>query len=325
MNWRRAIAFGLLSSACATRPVGLPQREVSLDEVALGLERLSPDETHKHATHFRERLAEAIVEDPYECLPPVDVTLGPPTNEVAERRIRFTLPHYDVFFGPMSYRVRGDARAKVWRVSLNVALHPETLEGRVELPDCALADRLTGEVACRGIPHEQDPGVKACPDSGHFEAPNSRQNLQAIAERWSREVEAYWNQDAERYGLAVVYDFEFFLDAGPAKQPVDIRTPMSMTCGRTPYFSSLRTGWSIPIMAHEIGHYLGLLDEYEALSGMLYEKTPFGGSENSRMGLSMKTYTRLYPLHHYLVLRRYHCVPPERFDPYRAVLDPSTP
>ena len=143
-------------------------------------------------------------------------------------------------------------------------------------------------------------------------------------DRWSRDVEAYWNRDAERYGLAVRYDFEFFLDGGAAKPPVDVHTSMWMTCGRTPYFSAFRTGWSIPIMAHEVGHYLGLLDEYEALSGMLYEKTPFDGSENSRMGLSMKTYTRLYPLHHYLVVRRFHCSEPERRDPYEAMFDAGT-
>ncbi len=106
---------------------------------------------------------------------------------------------------------------------------------------------------------------------------------------------------------------------------MDVHTEMWMSCGRTPYFSAFRTGWSIPIIAHEVGHYLGLLDEYEALSGMLYDKTPFAGSENSRMGLSMKTYTRLYPLHHYLILRRYHCAEPEARDPYRAVLDPGAP
>ena len=66
---------------------------------------------------------------------------------------------------------------------------------------------------------------------------------------------------------------------------------------------------------------LGLLDEYEALSGIsaIYPKTPLSGSENSRMGVSMKVHTRFLPLHHYAVLRRYHCAGETR-DPHRGVL-----
>ena len=322
---KAASALLLLLAACTARPAGMPERAVSFEEVALGLEALSPGEAIKNATHFRELLADVRLKDPYACWPPVEVVLGPPTGNVAERRIEGQLPHYNFFFGPFSYRVRGDAREKMWRVSLNVALSPSMLEGRLELPDCALRGSLEGEVTCEGVPYEEDLGLKACPESGTFEAKVSRHNLKAVAARWSRDVEEYWNRDAERYGLSVRYDFEFFLDEGAAQDPVDVHTAMWMTCGRTPYFTAFRTGWSVPIVAHEVGHYLGLLDEYEALSGMLYEKTPFDGSENSRMGLSMKTYTRLYPLHHYLVVRRFFCAEPETRNPFEAVLDPGAP
>ena len=94
---------------------------------------------------------------------------------------------------------------------------------------------------------------------------------------------------------------------------VDMSVPLSPTCGRTPYFSAFRSGWSLPIVAHEVGHVLGLLDEYEALSGIVafYPKTPFVGAELSRMGLSMREETRVLPLHHYLILRRYLCPEPD--------------
>jgi hypothetical protein len=84
----------------------------------------------------------------------------------------------------------------------------------------------------------------------------------------------------------------------------------------------MRTGWSLPVVAHEVGHLLGLLDEYEALSGIVrcYPKTPFRGAEISRMGLSMREDTRLLPIHHYLVLRRFFCAEPASVDPYAGVL-----
>ena len=68
-----------------------------------------------------------------------------------------------------------------------------------------------------------------------------------------------------------------------------------------------------------MGHLLGLLDEYEMLSGIVgfYPKAPFEGAERSRMGLSMREGTELLPMHHYLVLRRYFC--PEPTDRWGSV------
>jgi hypothetical protein len=106
----------------------------------------------------------------------------------------------------------------------------------------------------------------------------------------------------------------------PGEQPrqVSLAVPLATSCARTPYFQAFRSGWSLPIVAHEVGHVLGLLDEYEMFSGIVgfYPKTPFEGAERSRMGLSMKEDTEVLPLHHYLVLRRYFCPEPEAFDPH---------
>jgi hypothetical protein len=74
------------------------------------------------------------------------------------------------------------------------------------------------------------------------------------------------------------------------------------------------------LLAHEVGHSLGQLDEYEMLSGILdaYPKTPYPGAEGSRMGLSVRNHTYILPLHHYLILRRYFCLEPVRELPFQA-------
>jgi hypothetical protein len=110
----------------------------------------------------------------------------------------------------------------------------------------------------------------------------------------------------------VRYRFTFVDGEDEQARFADLRVPLSLTCGRTPYFASFRSGWSLPIVAHEVGHVLGLLDEYETFSGItkIYPKTPFPGAEVSRMGLSMREETRVLPLHHWLVVRRWFCADP---------------
>lgn len=304
----------LLSIACSSAPVARVSSE--LDARSLG-------DTAGHEPHYRDLLWQAIAKDSYRCLPPANEVFTPPDPSWPTRRIRGQLPHYDWFDGPMQYRIGAapwGETGSVWVVNVNVAVEPTDADV-LELPDCALRQTLGDAVSCSGLPYEQDPGVDACPGSGTFRTSASREHQIELLRRWSRDVDAYYNRDAERYNLPVRYDFEFRLtDEAPAGE-TDLRIALSSTCGRTPYFVALRSGWSIPILAHEMGHFLGLLDEYEALSGIssLYPKTPFSGSENSRMGLSMKTDTRLYPFHHYLVLRRWHC-DPERVEQYGGIL-----
>lgn len=161
------------------------------------------------------------------------------------------------------------------------------------------------------MPYSLAGSLSACPGSGTFLLPAARPFMRALLHRWSREAASYYNRDAAYFGLPVRYTFDF-RPADEVAGPVDLRVPLSTTCGRTPYFSAFRSGWSLPIVAHEVGHVLGLLDEYEALSGLssAYPKKPFAGAEISRMGLSMREETRVLPLHHYLVLRRAYCATP---------------
>lgn len=304
---RRSILALVALVGCA------PRTEVV--DVADALTAMSGGDTLA-TEHWREQLAGYLERDDSTCLPSAFEALAPPRGPLLERTVVAAMPHYGFFYGPVHYRVGGrDGR---WEVRLSIAVELTEAE-RIELPDCALRGRLA-DLTCAGTPYPDAPGRQACPDEGgSFTAAGSRANLRALLAHWSTAVEGYWNRDAARYQLPIHYDFDF-VDAAassPGTAP-DLRVPLRPTCRRTPYFSGLRTGWSIPVLAHELGHYLGLLDEYEALSGIstLYPKTPFEGSEDSRMGLSMKRDTRLLPYHHYLVLRRYHCPAerPPRFD-----------
>lgn len=308
-------AWALGLAACAP---GAPQRPEpgSLDEVAAELQAMAGAAIRAHPETFRDILEDAIAKDAYACLPsPRELFESAPDGE---RVITGAMPHYGLYFGPMQYVVRRTAGR--FTVSVRIAVTPPRAGATLELPDCALAPVLEGRVVCRGAPYSQAPGTDACPASGLFTAPATPRNVHALLGRWSRDAERYYDRDAEAFGIPVDYDFEIVLAAHARARSlrVDMEAPLATTCGRTPYFSALRSGWSLPVVAHEIGHVMGLLDEYEAFSGIVgfYPKTPFPGAEVSRMGLSMKESTRVLPLHHYLVLRRYVCPEPRSRDPY---------
>ena len=262
----------------------------------------------------RRLLGDNIAQDRYQCMPAAAAVLAAPPARTPQRRIDGSMPHYGVFEGPLRYRVGSARRGRrdyVWQVSLNVGLTLPDGDETLVLPDCALRGRLTGPMRCEGVAYERAPGTEVCPASGHFEAAASRHNVRVLLAQWSREVAAYFNRDARFDHLPIRYRFHFFAvgDAAASRRPVDLVLTLHPNCARQPYFAGLRSGWSLPVLAHEMAHFLGLLDEYEPFSGVFsfYPKTPFEGSETSRMGLSMKPNTHFYPLHHYLVLRRYFC------------------
>ncbi len=301
---------------------GTDPRYLPLDDVAHELEALSPPLSPETRRAFRYVLDTTVSEDAYSCTPsPRQVFFG----EVGqgERRIRGEMPHYRFFFGPMHYAVRRTASR--WEVRAVYALELPAEDGFLELADCGAKERYEGEMVCRGIPYAMSGKTEACPGSGEFRVPATRHNMEGLLARWSEEAEGYWNRDAERFGLPIHYDFEFVPKdkVGGGPEPFDLALPLSKTCGRTPYFMSVRSGWSLPVVAHEVGHLLGLMDEYETFSGItsLYPKTAFLGAETSRMGLSMKEDTILYPLHHYLVLRRYLCSEPTGEEPWAKVFE----
>lgn len=291
-------------------------RAIAVDEIAAELDAMSGLLVAAHRETFREILADTIAKDAYVCLPmPRDVFFGDAPE--GERTISGQMPHYGLFFGPMSYRV---ARSRGrWLVRVLVAVVPPDPRAMLELPDCTMGAEVDEPTAC-----DEDPGRQAslevCPRRPLGLARATERTVTALLRRYSRDAEVYWSRDALAEGLPIDYDFEFQRAAVADPSRVDMTLPLATTCGRTPYFTSLRSGWSLPIVAHEMGHVLGLLDEYETFSGMLYPKTPFPGAEVSRMGLSMREATRVLPVHHYLVLRRWFCPPPGETTPFSGAL-----
>ncbi|MEP7121271.1 MAG: hypothetical protein ABJE95_10195 [Byssovorax sp.] len=307
-----ALAAGACAPASAPGATEAPGDPEALDAIDAELTALAQGVTSAHRDTFRSILDDTIAKDPYACHPsPRAVFFGPAPD--GERIIAGDLPHYGFFFGPMHYRI-AHAGGR-FRVKVTVAVAPPAGLVSLELPDCGLVREVGGdERRCSGTPYAESPKTEACPGSGSFAIDASPAHVRALLARWSREASRYYTRDARAFGLPVDYDFAFVLEGGGAARGADLTVALSPTCGRTPYFSAFRSGWSLPIVAHEVGHVLGLLDEYEAFSGLssLYPKTPFPGAEVSRMGLSMREGTRVLPLHHYLIVRRYFCAEPRR-------------
>jgi hypothetical protein len=310
------LALGLAGCAPAAAPgaSAASSEPGTIDAVDAELTALSQGLTAAHRATFRDVLADTIGKDPYACQPsPRAVFFGDAPD--GERVIGGEMPHYGFFFGPMHYRIehRSSGAGGAWRVKVTLAIEPPVGATDLELPDCGLVREVGGdEGRCSGTPYSASPKTEACPGSGSFAITATRPHVRALLARWSREAERYYTRDARAFGLPIDYDFDFVLAESGPPFGADLCVPLSPTCGRTPYFSAFRSGWSLPIVAHEVGHVLGLLDEYEAFSGLssAYPKTPFAGAEVSRMGLSMREGTRVLPLHHYLILRRYFCAEP---------------
>jgi hypothetical protein len=311
-------SVSLVIAGCGASPVAGSRapREAALDAIAAELDSMSGSLVSAHRETFREILADTITKDAYACLPmPRDVFFGDPPE--GERTISGQMPHYGFFFGPMSYRVaRSQGR---FSVRIVVAVVPPDPHAMLELPSCTIDAELDEATPCAEDP-ERETTLEVCPPRPRALARATDRTVTALLRYFSREVATYWSRDARAFGLPIDYDFQFERAEEVEPRHADVTLPLSTTCGRTPYFASLRTGWSLPIIAHEMGHFLGLLDEYETFSGMLYPKTPFPGAEVSRMGLSMREGSRVLPVHHYLVLRRWFCEPPREAMPFRDVM-----
>ncbi len=267
---------------------------------------------------FATILEESLAADERACAPdPREVLFsGPPDGE---QIVRGAMPHYGFFYGPVRYRVaRGADGGAVVRLTIGVDLHPTG--GALEVSSCPVARAIDlSRASCRGVPASVG---QACADSGAFSVPDTLENERRLLARWSVAATRIYDRDAKLFGLRVSYEILFADVVSLDPVSVDATVPLATTCARTPYFQALRSGWSVPIVAHEAGHWMGLLDEYETFSGIIgpYPKTPFTGADKSRMGLSNDPLSRVLPVHHYLVLRRAFCAEPHEDEPFGRAL-----
>jgi hypothetical protein len=299
----------LAASGCAIVRPGPPPA------IAHELDTLSGPEVAQYGEVFLKVLSDALAEDAYVCTPPPHAVFFGDAPAGA-RVVEGVMPHYGVFLAPMHYAVRRSASR--WRVELRLVIDPPSPDELLELADCETARLLDGASACKPSLAPSFASDDFCPEAPIATAPATRANVERLLAHWSTGVERYYNRDAARFGLPIEYDFEFILESDPPSQKrSDGSFALRAGCGRRPYIMGLDSGWSLPILAHEVGHMLGLLDEFENVGEMigLGYKTP-SGLETSRMGESRRDDTMILPLHHYLVLRRYFCPEPTTRDPY---------
>lgn len=309
----RSATLVVFCVTASCRPAG-EASSANLAAVARELDALGGEVTRDHHETFDAILADTLAKDAYACAPSPHALFAGQGVPDGARDIVGEMPHYGLFFGPMSYRVEHAHERFV--VSLVIAVEPPAEDATLDLPDCALAKSLDGASACVEDASFTSTSLEPCAKHPAMRAPASKANVDRLLARWSRDVAPYFERDAHAYGLPIDYRFSFVREGGADR--ADLSVPLATTCGRTPYFSAIRSGWAMPVLAHEMGHVLGLLDEYETFSGMVsfYPKTPFPGAERSRMGLSMREASKVLPLHHYLIVRRYACEEPRHQTPY---------
>ena len=107
-----------------------------------------------------------------------------------------------------------------------------------------------------------------------------------------RQAEEIWN--ASKYEFDFNYQFRFVAERDRSKAHFSVNLKKGSTRG--PYFQNWTTRWSANTVAHELGHMMGLGDEYRTLSGKM------DCLKTSLMCSSSKGHITFQ--HHYHVLRR---------------------
>ncbi len=123
----------------------------------------------------------------------------------------------------------------------------------------------------------------------HLKSPNNEDVM--IFSQKIKQAENIWNSQKLAADFDYNFQFEIVTDPKLAHFSVNVKDKT-----RGPYDTNWGRHWTGTVIAHEIGHMLGLGDEYETLSGKINCLT------SSLMCSSWSG--RLMPHHYYFVLRR---------------------
>lgn len=123
----------------------------------------------------------------------------------------------------------------------------------------------------------------------HFK--NPRGNDLAMFANKIKQAQSLWNDSRPIHDFPYEFLFEVETDPKKAHYSLNIKDKT-----RGPYSVNWSRGWDVESIAHELGHMMGLADEYETLTGASYclKISLMCGSKNSK----------LMPHHYYFILRR---------------------
>ena len=124
----------------------------------------------------------------------------------------------------------------------------------------------------------------------HFKP--EEQGLVEIMDLKIQQAEDKWNNT--RIHFPISYRFKFSAERNRARSHFSVRLKKGKTRG--PYFSNWTTRWSSNTVAHELGHMMGLGDEYRTITGKMDCLKTSIMCSNSRGFITYQ--------HHYHILRR---------------------
>lgn len=127
------------------------------------------------------------------------------------------------------------------------------------------------------------------------------EDLQKLA-NYLRAAAGDWSGPHPKYGFAYKFRFLVVENAADAHFSVNLTDKSA-----GPYFSTWSRSWSINQITHEMGHTMGLVDEYDLLPTHIdfqFGKSPSLTQVACETGSIMCNFNRPQAIHYYIILRR---------------------